>query len=118
MSYESVIRSLWRGRCDVYVYENVTDSITGRDRQVMGTVYENVQCRLSYQSSPQTGRAGGAPTAEQSIKVFIGREVDVPAGAYFAITQNGVTAYFHHSGLAKTYSHHQEIELERTNKWA
>ena len=119
------LRRLWKGVCDVVVQEQHRDPDTGRTVSRERVLARALPCRLSFKTAAGTGGighvaealGGNAQKPLQSVKLFLGREVEVPPGSRLAVTQNGFTAVYRQSGPAAVYSEHQELRLELADRW-
>ena len=116
---ERAIKSLWKGRADIYVRRNAVDEATGRNTQTEIAAAADLPCRVSFgtaAASPPLGDVRGAPPLVQAITLFI--DYDVRPGSKVVVAQNGVTTAYGASGVPKVYTYHREIALEIWNGWA
>ena len=118
----SVLARLWKDRCTVSVWRpyKKPDRSTGHREEV---VIEDEPCKLSFFASYR--HANGATRNDdiaaktiQVVKLFISSDVDIPAGSKIAVTHQGKTTSFTHSGAPAVFTNHQEITLELFDKWA
>lgn len=117
-SYQDALRKLWCGLCDVFIRETVRNTSNGRDEPTEVQKLRNEPCRLSFSSISSTTEKDDAALIQQTVKLFIAREVEIPPGAKIVVTQNGVTRTFVRSGEPAFYSTHQEIMLAPFERWA
>lgn len=116
-AYRTAIRSRWKGRCNVITREPVTDPITKITDFKEVVICKDQPCHLSITNAPIVGEGSVAGTT-QTVKLFIDESLTIPPGSKIIITQNGVTGDYERSGIPGTYSHHQEIALQKFNGWA
>ncbi len=111
------VEKLYGGVCTVIEHKAVTKSnhAAGFEDNV---IYENVPCRLSFQSLNTTGESGGAGVIRQLVKLFVPPETEIKAGCKIEVTQNGKTLQFKSSGEPARYETHNEIMLEPFERWA
>lgn len=115
---EQAMRRLWKGVCDVVVKEKQKDPDTKQTMNVEKVIAAGVPCRLSFETIAAAGENENAAQLAQSVKLFLGKEVQVPAGSKLVVTQNGVTTSYKQSGPPAIYSCHQELRLELAERWA
>lgn len=106
------IESMYDGVCTISNYQNIEDPITFVTELKEVEVIKDQPCRLSYSSLPVTNQTDSFAGVNQSIKLFIAPEVNIPAGSKIVVTQNGRTTVYKNSGQPAIYSTHQEIFLE------
>ena len=102
---------LWKGRCTIWEYEDVTDSDTHQTSQKPTIVVEDEPCRISFSSEAVTNPANGVAEMTQFTVLFIRPDLDISAGSIVEVTQNGKTTKYKRSGKPSVYSNHQEIRL-------
>ena len=110
--------SLYDGSCTISEYRKRTEPDTGLTRHHEETVVTDCPCRLSYESSPASGRTDTAAPVSQGIKLFLAPETEVRPGSKITVTQAGATRQYRASGVSKVYPTHQEVELELFRGWA
>lgn len=103
---------LWKGRCTIYEYEDITDPITYQTTQREVVVLKDEPCRLSYNHEQATNIQNGAAVVSQSITLFIRPDLVIKPGSVIEITQNGVTEKYKGSGQPAIYTNHQQIILQ------
>lgn len=103
---------LWKGKCTIYEYQNVTDPETYQTTQQEVPVLVDEPCRLSYNYEQATNIQSGAAVVSQSITLFIRPDLVIKPGSVIEITQNNVTERYKGSGKPAVYSKHQEIILQ------
>ena len=93
-SYQDALRRLWDGLCDVYVLETAVNKANGRDEPTEVQKLHGEPCRLSFSSISSTTEQDSAPLIQQSVKLFVSKTVEIPAGSKIVVTQEGrTTAY-------------------------
>ena len=102
---------LWKGRCDIWEYEDVTDPDTHQTTQRQVVVVEGEPCRISFTSEATTNPANGVAEMTQFIVLFIRPDLEIEAGSVIEVTQNGRTTKYKRSGKPAVYTNHQEIRL-------
>ncbi|MCL2488374.1 MAG: hypothetical protein FWE80_06795, partial [Oscillospiraceae bacterium] len=116
------VKSLWDGRCTVYVREAVTNPANGQTDQIEVATLKNEPCRLSHGSSAGAVSAASpkssAAAVNQGVKLIISKDIVIPAGSKITVTQNGKTADYIRSGESAMFSVHNEIALELFERWA
>lgn len=116
--YQEAIRTFWRGKCDVYILETDVNPGNGRNEPKEVPIYEKQPCRISFSSVSSTTEQDGAPLIQQMVKLFIAKDVNIPAGSKIDVSQNGQTRSYAKSGEPAVYSEHQEIMLVPFERWA
>ena len=103
---------LWVGKCTIFEYETVTNSVTYQTTQQLIPVLTDEPCRVSYNREQSTNIQNGAAVVSQSITLFIRPDLVIKPGSVIEVTQNGVTEKYKGSGQPAVYSNHQEIILK------
>lgn len=117
-AYENALKRLWVGLCDVFIRETTVNPANGRDEPSEVQKIRNEPCRISFGSVSSTGERDEAPTVQQTVKLFVSKDVEIPAGSKIIVTQNGVTTSYTRSGQPAVYRYHQEVPLELFEEWA
>ena len=112
------IESLYAGKCTVFEYQSVKDTITKLTSQQEVVVLLDQPCRLSFKTINSTSNSDGAAIVTQSVTLFIAPEIDIKPGSKITVIQNSVTNDYQSSGKPASYSNHQEIPLELFKGWA
>ena len=115
---KSALASMWTDTATIYQYGESFDSTTGRTSFAETTLYEDVPCKLSFQSTTTTGTQDNVATVTQSVKVFLGTEYTVPAGCKIVVTRDDRVHEYKSSGEPSVFHNHQEIGLEKFDGWA
>lgn len=106
---------LWKGRCKIWGYEDVTDPVTHRTTQNEVVVTENEPCRVSFSTAmSQSGTTeinDGIGVMVQVTTLFIRPDLEISAGSIIEVTQNGVTTKYMRSGKPRVHTNHQELSL-------
>ena len=117
-NYKSAVTRLWNGVCDVFILKSAKDKTTGRTKQDEVKIIEKEPCLVSYKTISAVNTADEAAKIPQTVKLFISKNIDVPAGSKIVVTQQGRTESYQRSGKPAVYSTHQEIMLELFRRWA
>ncbi len=112
MVIDNPLALLWKGKCTIYEYQDVTDDETCQTTQKLVPVLVDEPCRLSYNHEQATNIRSGAAVVSQSITLFIRPDLEIKTGSVMDITQNNVTERYKGSGQPAVYTNHQEIVLE------
>lgn len=109
LNAKSHIESLYEDTCTIYKASAVkADGITS---MTWTAAYEGIPCRLSF-SSISANTSGDVDTVNQTVKLFVGPNVDVPDGSRITVKRStGHVTNWQRSGLPAVYSTHQEIML-------
>lgn len=116
-NHRKALEFLWKGRCTVKTMEEVFNEVTKRTEFVEVVRFENVPCKLSFETVTAAKEKDYAAAVGQVVKLFIGNEYDIPPGSKITVTQNGKTTDYERSGEPAIYSNHQEIVLELFQGW-
>lgn len=117
-SYKNALRRLWDGLCDIYVLETVRNETNGRDEPTEVQKLSGEPCRLSFSSISSTDEQDSAPRIQQALKLFISKDVEIPAGSKIVVTQEGRTESYERSSEPAVYSTHQELVLVPFKEYA
>lgn len=115
--HRKAIEKTYKGICNIYEYQTVTDEKTKLSRQESVLVHENKPCKLSYEKISVVD-GNGVMQKDVVTKLFIAPEIEIKAGSKLEITQDNVTKEFAKSGEPARYASHQEIMLELFERWA
>lgn len=102
---------LWTDTCSILGKVKTTDPKTKVTSFSDAPLAEGVRCRLSFSSYPPAGE-GNVATVTQTVKLFLGNEVEVPAGAKIVVARNGRTTTYCRAGEPAVFHVHQEVPLE------
>ena len=106
--------SLYNKKCTVYEYITIRDEITGIDSTKEYEKYNDVPCRISYKSIPNTSQTDTGASLTQSICLFCSPDYDIQPGSKVSCQGKAYKA----SGEPAVYTSHQEIELILDKEWA
>lgn len=112
-----VMRRLWTDRCTVIVRESQRNYETGVTEFIEVEKASTVPCRISYASKPIAGNDYIA-AVEQTIKLIIGLDAEIPTGSKISVTRGAETKDYERSGEPARYTEHQEIPLALWHGWA
>lgn len=118
IQYQNALTRLWDGLCDVYVRQTTVNPDNGRDEPAEIPILQNEPCRLSFSNISSTGEQDGAPVIQQSVKLFLSKDTEIPPGSKLVITQEGRVNVYARSGEPAVYRYHQEIMLVPFKEWA
>ena len=123
MVRKTALEKMWTDSLDVIVQEIVVNTQNGRSEFVEKTVYQNIPCRLSFHTPSQavrTARERGdyVTVAEQTVKLFLRPDVVIAAGSKIVVYRDGIEMFFARSGVPAIFDHHQELRVERFERWA
>lgn len=114
----AALERLWTDRAVVTVRREVTDPHTHLTDFQEAVLWEDLPCKLSFESLHPAGQ-GAVATAEQSVKLICPSDVEIPAGSQISVTRpDGGTFVYARSGTAGVFSNHREILLESWRGWA
>ena len=113
MSVREAIESLYDCTATVTVRVPYEDGAVTRFREE--ELFSGEPCRLSFSgASSQTlsgleaaGEAGLWSEAEQSVKLFLAPEREIPAGSKITVEGRGMTRVYARSGQPAVYGSHQ-----------
>ena len=105
------LSTLWVGKCNIWEYQDVTDTETYQTTQKEVEIVTDEPCRLSFINEAVTNINTGAAEMTQFTVLFIRPDLKIKAGSVIEVTQNGVTTKFRRSGKPTVYTNHQEIKL-------
>lgn len=110
--------SLYTGVMTVTEHHKVRDDASKLTGYKNVKVLENQPCRLSFETLKQAMSSEPATAVTQVIKLFLSPDIVIRAGSKITVTQDGITADYTYSGIPAVYPTHQEIILERFERWA
>lgn len=116
--YGTALRRLWTGRCSVYICKRKVNGENGRDEAYEAMLFGDEPCRLSFSSLASTSESDTAARIQQSTKLFLSPDLEIPAGSKIVVAQNGKTQTYTRSGAPAFYSSHQEITLAPFERYA
>ena len=119
----AALRRLWTDRCDIFVREPVRDSATGRVVFTERRVHADLPCRVSFRLSFETVSGvrevgDAAVAAGQTVKLFLAPEIEVPAGSKIVLRRGRHEMAFARTGVPAIFTGHQEVRMERFERWA
>jgi len=95
-----------------------TLSLDGSMSFADSVLYQSIPCRLSYRSTPKATHDGVVSYVEDEIKLFCSNTYTIPSGSVIEVSRGSQTLRYKHSGIAKLYTNHQEIELDAIKEYA
>lgn len=116
-SAKETLKSLYDDECSVTIFTPVLNEDTGVTEAAETLLYENIPCRISYNSNASAGD-GEAPAIECDATLFLSPDIDIPAGSKISVTRQGAATDYHRSGVPAVYATHQEIKLKLYEDYA
>lgn len=113
---KSHVEKLYNGKCNIFLYENKQNSL-GIDTTEKRLIYENIPCRLSFQSFPYSSQTETVDLLTQSVKLFLSPDIEVKAGSEIEVIQNGKKEIYNCSSQPAVYISHQEILVSLKGRW-
>lgn len=111
------IEKLYVDTCNVVEHQVITDPTTKISGMQEITVYENVPCKISYQTVKPSGEGVGG-SLFLSAKLICSPDIEIKPGSRIDVTRNGKTTAYKNSGEPARHVNHQEIMLELFDGWA
>lgn len=111
-----IIESTYTDTCTVV--EQKKDKVRGVVSTEEVKTLEHQPCRLSFEMSSPADETDAATTIAQTTKLFIAPEIEIKSGSKIVVERCGKTYSFTRSGVPAVYDTHQEIALERFEKYA
>lgn len=108
----------YSGICTIYQSQKTTGSETNITTMADTAICTDQPCRKAVKSVPVTGNKNGAPAVVKVVTLYLSPSITVNPGSKAVVTQEGQTEYYKCSGVAAVYPSHQEITLEKTERWA
>lgn len=112
------IETLYGGVCSIVIYDDITDPETHLTEKGEVVIYENIPCKLSFETLKSNTASETYAEKGQGTKLFLNPELTIPSGAKIVVEQNGVVNAYSLSGEPAVYPSHQEIPLELFERWA
>ena len=119
----AALRRLWTDRCDVFVRESAVNPENGRNVATERRIHADLPCRMSFRLSFETVRGvrdvgDAAVSAGQAVKLFLAPEIVVPAGSKIVVRRGIHETVFARTGIPAVFEGHQEVRMERLERWA
>ncbi|MCL2568607.1 MAG: hypothetical protein FWE12_04115 [Oscillospiraceae bacterium] len=116
------LRRWWTDRCDVFLRESTVCSESGRSVFTERKVYADLPCRVSFRISFETVGAvrdvgTAAVSAGQAVRLFLAPDAVVPPGSRIVVRRQGQEMVFWRTGVPVVFLGHQEIRMERVDRW-
>ena len=111
VNQRKALELLWKDTCTIYGKEKTTDPKTKVTSFQEVPLAENVKCKLSFSTLPAAS-GDNVSTVSQTVKLFLGNEVEVPTGSKIVVKRQGKTFTYCRSGEPGWFTHHQEVPLE------
>jgi len=123
VSRTKTLSKLWTDRCDVYVSEQVEDLSTGRIIEQERRLHQEIPCRLSFRRGIEAmgmlrDIGDAAMEAVQVVRLFLAPDIDISAGCRIVVRRgDGSELRFRRSGVPAVFESHQEIRMEREERF-
>lgn len=111
VNQRKALELLWTDTCSIIGKAKTTDPKTKVTSFSDTPLTEVVKCKLSFSSYPPAGE-GNVATVTQTVKLFLGNEVEVPPGAKIVVTRGGKSTTYCRAGEPAVFHVHQEVPLE------
>ena len=106
------LERLYKDRCDFYLEKSEVNEETGVTETKKVLFKPGIRCRLSFSSTPQNRFNGLDEHVQNTIRLHLSPELEVPTGSVFKILHEGREDFYRSSGVPAVYKTHQEISLE------
>ena len=118
----AALRRLWTDRCDIVVREGGLEPGSGRTVFAERKIYADLPCRMSYRLSFETVSGvrdvgDAAVAAGQAVKLFLAPEIVVPVGSKIVLRRGNQEMVFARTGMPAVFGMHQEVRMERFERW-
>jgi len=85
-------------------------------------IYADLPCRMSYRLSFETVSGvrdvgDAAVAAGQAVKLFLAPEIVVPVGSKIVLRRGNQEMVFARTGMPAVFGMHQEVRMERFERW-
>lgn len=117
-AHRRAVEMLYEDTCTVYEYRPKRDEESKITSKKEVLVWEDVPCKLSFESLDITRLGENAAEKAVSVKLFLSPGVMVKEGSKIVVTHEGKTETYSNSGVPGRFPTHQEIELKLFERWA
>jgi len=123
VSRTKTLSKLWTDRCDVYISEQAEDPNTGRTIEREERMQQDIPCRLSFRRGIEAmgmirDAQDAAIEAVQVVRLFLAPDVEIPPGSRIVVWRaDGNELRFHRSGVPAVFESHQEVRMEREERF-
>lgn len=114
VSHRSGMEKLYTDTCNIY--GKVKQGSGSFTKYVDGVVYEDVPCRVSYQTISESTQTMTTDNTSIVVKLFISPDLEIKEGSKIEITRHGRKFIYRCSGKPAYYDTHQEILLSEDGK--
>lgn len=120
---EKHLRRLWRDTCAIDVTADA-DAPSGAKARRWTPLVRDEPCKLSYfnnvRLNPMPDARSMAAQTFQQAKLFLRRDLEVPAGSRVTVRLHGGAdeLFFENTGQPARFTHHQELLLQVSQRWA
>lgn len=117
IAHKKALELLHEDVCDIYKLESVRDEATKITKQRPVIAWEQVPCKLSFESLDAVTMGDGAAEKKISIKLFLSADIEVKEGSKIVVQHQGEETAYQRSGVPAIHATHQEIMLEPFERW-
>jgi hypothetical protein len=118
VNIDSVLETLYKGACSITEYRPKLNLVNKRTEHGEVVVYNNIPCRLSFETIKSSDESSTVNSVSQITKLFLSSKYNIKPGSKITVTQNEITTKYQSSGKPAVYSSHQEIILKLFEGWA
>ena len=118
MNGKSIVSRRYKDVCAVYEFVQTVNGRNHITSKAEKKKYDNVPCRLSFNSSAVTAKQNLANAVTQQIKLFLSPDLQIDSGSKIVVTHEGRQTAYRACSEPKIYPSHQELELEIAKEWA
>lgn len=118
MNGKSIVSRRYKDVCTVYEFVQTVNGRNHITSKAEKKKYDNIPCRLSFNSSAATTKRNLANAVTQQIKLFLRPDLQIDSGSKIVVTHEGRQTAYRACGEPKIYPSHQELELEIAKEWA
>jgi len=117
-----ILQKMWTDICTVSILEDClaeNHSTQKRER----VLYLGIPCKLSFYNSmsanpdSRKNKTDVAFQTKQMVKLFLSIDYHIPNGSRIEVTRNDRTMLYGFSSEPEVFTNHQEILLEKWEKW-
>lgn len=112
------LEATYEGVCTIIERQDVRDEVTKITQKTEAVVFENMPCRVSFETLQVAALGETAASVVQNVKLFLSPEVVIPSGSKIRVEQDGECTVYAASGVPAVYPTHQELMLELFKEWS
>ncbi|GHU86741.1 hypothetical protein FACS1894198_7040 [Clostridia bacterium] len=118
VGYEEALKKLWKDKCSVFIQVKTQNLETKMMEFSEQLLFEDEPCKLSFETLKSAGTKDDVATISQIVKLFISKELRIPAGSKIVVTRDEQEFNYRQSGAPGIFSIHQEIPLQLFERYA